>query len=132
MWVSTWQDQYSTSEISLKYKLLIIKNIYHSSPSVLPSVLYPAFALSAYFAQFSSDGKASAYSVGDPGLIPGSGRSFGEGNDNLLQYSCLESPMDRGAWQATVHGVAKHRTRLSDFTSAFLLEVKLENTFLQK
>ena len=63
-----------------------------------------------------SDGKASAYNAGDLGSIPGSGRSPGEGNGNPLQYSCLESPMDRGAWQATVHGVAKSRTRLSDFT----------------
>ena len=46
----------------------------------------------------SSDGKASAYNVGDPGLIPGLGRSPGEGNGNLLQYSCLENPKDRGAW----------------------------------
>ena len=44
-------------------------------------------------------------STGDLGSIPGSGRSPGEGNDNPLQYSCLENPMDRGAWQATVHGV---------------------------
>ena len=64
-----------------------------------------------------SDVKASASNVGDPGSIPGSGRSPGEGNGNPLQYSCLENPMDRGAWQATVHGVAKSRTRLSDFTS---------------
>ena len=42
--------------------------------------------------------KASVYNVGDPGLIPGSGRSAGEGNGNLLQYYCLENPMDRGAW----------------------------------
>ena len=49
-------------------------------------------------------------------MIPGSGRSPGEGNGNPLQYSCLENPMDRGAWWATVHGVAKSRTRLSDFT----------------
>ena len=62
------------------------------------------------------DGKAFAYNVGDPGLIPGSGRSSGEGNGNPLQYSCLENPMDRGTWWATVHGVAKNRTRLSDFT----------------
>ena len=61
--------------------------------------------------------KASARNVEDPGSIPGSGRSPGEGNSNLLQYSCLENPMDRGAWQATVHGVAKSQTRLSDFTS---------------
>ena len=57
-----------------------------------------------------SDGKASAYNVGDPGLIPGLGRSPGEGNGNPLQYSCLENPMDRGAWLGTVHGVAKSRT----------------------
>ena len=45
-----------------------------------------------------SDGKASAYNVGDPGLIPGLGRSPGEGNGNPLRYSCLENPMDGGAW----------------------------------
>ena len=50
----------------------------------------------------------------DMSLIPGLGRSPGEGNGNLLQYSCLENPMDRGAWWATVHGVTKSRTRLSD------------------
>ena len=49
----------------------------------------------------------SSATTGDMGLIPGSGRSFGEGNDNPLQYSCLQNPMDRGAWRATVHGVAK-------------------------
>ena len=63
-----------------------------------------------------SDGKVSVYNVGDLGSIPGSGRSPGEGNGNPLQYYCLENPMDRGAWEATVHGVAKSRTRLSDFT----------------
>ena len=63
-----------------------------------------------------SDGKVSASNVGDPGVIPGSGKSPGAGNGNLLQYSCLENSMDRGAWRATVHGVAKSRTRLNDFT----------------
>ena len=58
----------------------------------------------------------SACNAGDLGSIPGSGRSPGEGNGNPLQYSCLENPMDGGAWWATVHGVAKSRTRLSDFT----------------
>ena len=48
--------------------------------------------------------------------IPGSGRSPGEGNGNPLQFSCLENPMDRGTWQATVHVVAKSWTQLSDFT----------------
>ena len=57
-----------------------------------------------------SDGKASAYNAGDPGLIPGLGRSPGEGNGNPLQYSCLEKPRDRGAWRATVHGVPKSWT----------------------
>ena len=57
-----------------------------------------------------SDSKESAYSAGDPGLIPGSGRSLGEGSGNPLQYPCLENPMDRGAWQATVHWVAKNQT----------------------
>ena len=55
----------------------------------------------------SSVGKESACNEGDLGWIPGSGRSPGEGNDKLLQYSCLENPMDRGAWQATVHPVAR-------------------------
>ena len=57
-----------------------------------------------------SDGKASVHNAGDPGSIPGLGRSPGEGNGNPLQYYFLENPMDRGAWQATVHEVAKSRT----------------------
>ena len=67
-----------------------------------------------------SDGKASACNSGDLGSIPGSGKSPGEGNGNPLQYSCLENPMDGGAWWATVHGVAKSRTRLSNFTFTLL------------
>ena len=59
----------------------------------------------------------SAYNAGDPGSIPGSGRSPGDGNGNPFQYSCLENPMDGGAWWAAVHGVTKSQTRLSDFTS---------------
>ena len=54
-----------------------------------------------------ASGKESACNAGAPGSIPGSGRSPGEGNGNPLQYSCLENLMDRGAWQATVHGVAQ-------------------------
>ena len=63
-----------------------------------------------------SEDKASACNAGDPGSILGLGRSFGEGNGNPLQYSWLENPMDRAAWWATVHRVAKSWTRLSDFT----------------
>ena len=64
--------------------------------------------------------KCLAYNVGDLGSIPGLGRSSGEGNGNPLQYSCLENPMDRGAWWAIVHRVAKSQTLLSDFTSKSL------------
>ena len=53
---------------------------------------------------------ANAEDTGDVGSIPASGRSHGEGNGNLLQYSCLENPMDRGAWWIAVHGVEKSRT----------------------
>ena len=59
--------------------------------------------------------KASACNAGDLGSVPGLGRSPGEGNGSPLQYSCLENPMDGGAWWVTVHGLAKSRTQLSDF-----------------
>ena len=68
----------------------------------------------------SSEVKASACNAGDPGSIPGLGRSPGEGNGTPLQYSCLENPMDGGAGWATVHGVEKSQTRLSDFTFTFI------------
>ena len=62
----------------------------------------------------ASDGKESACNAGDLGIIPGLGRSPGRERGSPLQYSCLENPIDRGAWQATVHGVTQSRTRLSD------------------
>ena len=58
----------------------------------------------------SSDGKESALSAGDLGSIPGLGRFPGKGNGNPHQYSCLENSIDRGAWRAIVHGVAKSQT----------------------
>ena len=61
-----------------------------------------------------SQDKESACDAGDLGSILGSGRSPGGGNGNPLQYSCLENPMDRGAWWAVVHGVTKSQTRLND------------------
>ena len=61
---------------------------------------------------FSSDGKESACNAEDLGSIPGLGRSSGKGSGNPLQYSCLENPRDRGAWRATVHGVADSQTQL--------------------
>ena len=78
-----------------------------------------------------SDNKESACSAGDPDLIPGLGKSPGEGNGNPLQYSCLENPMDRGAWRATVHGVAKSWPWLSHrhfhllYPSVYLLSVSI-------
>ena len=86
--------------------LLVSKYLLHSEiePVSLALVSFPS----------RSDGKTSACNAGDLGSIPGSGRSPGEGNGNPLQYSCLEKSMDRGAWQATVHGVAKSQTQVSD------------------
>ena len=84
--------------------------------------LYKSHQCTNHFRRFEclfpggSQVKVSACNAGDLGLIPGSGRSPGEGNGTPLQYSCLENPMDRGAWWATVHGVAKSQTRLRDLT----------------
>ena len=69
-------------------------------------------------------GKASACNAGDLGSIPGSGRSPGERHGNPLQYSCLENPMDGGAWRTTVHRVAKSQTRLSYFTFTFFSPIR--------
>ena len=68
-----------------------------------------------------SDGKESVCNAGDPGLILGSGRSPGEGNGNPLQYSCLENPMNRGAWRAIVDKVTKSQTRLSNWHFHFFV-----------
>ena len=73
--------------------------------------------------------KASACNAGDPRSIPGWGRSPGEGNGNPLQYSCLENPMDIGAWWATVHWVVKSWTRLSDLTN-FCVNVLATNVYI--
>ena len=72
-----------------------------------------AFQKFSDFAPGGSDSKEPACNAGDPGSIPGSGRS-GEGNDNPLQYSCLENSVEKGASWATIYGVAKSPTRLSD------------------
>ena len=72
------------------------------------------FASMCALSWVAQDGKESACNAGDLGLIRGSGRSPGEGKGNPLWYSCLENSMDRRAWRATVHGVPKSRTQLSD------------------
>ena len=82
-------------------------------PSFLSgSILQKCSAISAF--PSGSVGKESTCNAGDPGLIPGMGRYAGEGKGNLLQYSCLENSMDRGAWWAIVHGVTKSWTWLSN------------------
>ena len=75
-----------------------------------------------------SEVKSSAWNAGDPCSIPELGRSPGEGNGNPLQYSCLENSMEEGAWQATVHGVAKSQTRLSDFIFISFMDQKNQYT----
>ena len=60
------------------------------------------------------DNKESSCNVGDPGSVPGKGRSPGKGNGNPLQFSCLGNPLDRGVWWTTIYEVAKSRTRLSE------------------
>ena len=77
----------------------------------------------------SSVGKESSCNAGDLGSIPGSGRSPGEGNSNPFQYSCLENPIDRGAWQSTVHGVARVGHDLAHCLTALSLLLPLSLTF---
>ena len=97
---------------------------FHSSTfSLLNTTLITPLVFSPYDFPGGSDGKASVYNAGDLGSIPGLGRSPGEGNGNPLQDYCLENPMNRRAWQATVHGVAKSRTQLSDFTSLHFMKL---------
>ena len=82
----------------------------------------------------NSDGKETACNAGALGLIPGSGRSPGEGNDYPLQCSCLENPMDRGAWWATVHRTAGSWTWLSthSHTTGFLVMYRFELWVMDK
>ena len=75
-----------------------------------------------------SDGKESTCNAGDLGSISGSGRSPGEGDGNSHQYSCLENSMDRGAWRAAVHGVAKSGTRLRDSHFHFVSEASVRGS----
>ena len=90
-----------------------ISNIVHVGKKKIFEKIFPESSTKASFPG-GSDGKESACNAGDLGSIPGLGRSPGEGNGNPLQYSSLENSMDRGAWQATVHGVTKSGTQLSN------------------
>ena len=96
-----------------------------TSPEGVCTALLTLGALPWWFS-----GKESACKAGGTSSIPGSGRSPGEGNGNPLQYSCLENPMDRETWQATVHGIAKSRTRLRENTFLILVNFPLCECFL--
>ena len=91
---------------------MLVKEILCHARFDFPILFFHAHSLKPGFLG-GSDGKESARNAGDPGLIPGSRRSPGGGSGNPLQYSCLEKPMDRGAWRATVYGVAKSQTCLA-------------------
>ena len=93
--------------------MIYINIIIPAKPFLQPLQVYKV-ALYALGFTDGLDGKESACNAGDPGSISGSGRSPEEGNGNPFQYSCLENPMDRGAWRATVHGVVKSWTYLSN------------------
>ena len=87
----------------------------YQHPSVyLHGVFFPHSFIHSPASLVAQMVKASACNPGDPGLIPGLGRSPGEANGNLLQYSCLENPMDAGAWWATTHRVAKSQAWFRD------------------
>ena len=137
------------------YKNIVMKSHFEKavsrwlpSPSILNIILLPTLRcmlntslnelcfpnsfcyLLYYYGQMGflggSEIKASTYNAGDLGLIPGSGRFPGEGNGNPLQYSCLENPMDGGAWWTIVHGVSKSQTRLSDFTTSQMVRGRMQ------
>ena len=96
-----------------------------SSPFYSLLLLVPMFIIYALGFPGGSEVKASACKGGDLGSIPGLGRSPGEGNGNPLQYSCLQNPVDGGAWWAIVHRVAKSQTWLNDLTFTFtLIDIK--------
>ena len=105
-WLSDWTE--------LKIQVRYLWHIHSSEKSTKKKIKRHWTGIRGF--PGGSNGKVSAHNAGDPGLISGSARFPGEGNGNPLQYSCLENSMDGEAWWATVHGVAKSRTRLSDFT----------------
>ena len=109
----TWWYLYIPTSSVWRFQLLLILILFLIKSS-----------LSAWGFPGGSDSKASAWNAGDPGLIPGSGRSLGEGNDYLLQYSCLENSMDRGAWRATVHGVSEESDVTEHIAHIYINESK--------
>ena len=91
--------------------LCILVTLHPSLTMIFRDGVYPCEGLLQWLS-----GKESACNAGDLGSVPGSGKSPGGGHSNPLQYSCLENPMDRGAWRAAVHGVVQSRTHLSTYS----------------
>ena len=118
-WDSGWLERawHSQETSSTDDKVILMSG--HQIPS--ESLIFFSKKIHLFLYRASWEVKASACNVGDLGSIPGSGRSPGEGNGNPLQYSCLENHMDRGTWWATVHRVARSRTRLSDRATSLSL-----------
>ena len=118
VWVSEWRPGEAASLLDCKRHEISPLSL----PRPAPGFGYWIISLSSYFPG-DSGGRESACNAGDLGSIPGSGRSPGEGNGNPLQDSCLGNPMDKGAWQATVHGIAElGTTELTDKSSAVPVE----------
>ena len=111
---SSFSSYWFIQQISIEHLISALDTLLSSEVTAMNKVL-SCQELTLIGFPGGSDGKEPAYNVGDPGSIPGLGRSLREGNDNPLWYSCLENPMDRGTWWAIVHGVAKSWTWLSDF-----------------
>ena len=91
----------------MEKKVWILESSFIDSPGIEPLFPQAQSFVSGETGSIFPMKEESAYNAGDQGSIPESGRSPGEGNGNPLQYSCLENPIDRGAWQATVHGVER-------------------------
>ena len=111
--------------MSLLIPVWLIKTTGSLPPFIVSSLNYSGFSFffniwkcfpipSSELTMSGSDGKVSTCNAGDRSSMPGSGRSPGGGHGNLLQCSGLKNPVDRGAWRATVHGLAKSQTRLSN------------------
>ena len=112
IWICTLTQKYMIMNTQRTPCLSPIAAIY-TKPHIMDiPILSDLFLL---LVTHTSDGKESACNAGGPGSIPGLGKCPGEGNGNPLRYSCLKNSMDRGAWRATVHGVAKNQTWLSSF-----------------
>ena len=114
-----------TTRMSLENIMPSLKN---QSQNTMSSTILFIFPEQGNLFPGGSEGQESACNAGDLGSTPRSGRSPGEGNGNPLQYSCLEYPMDRVAWQTTAHGITKSQTRLSYFTSSAILLSGCTNT----